>query len=58
MPDHAGGSAWLDSVLYDGALTDTDPLLDRAETIAPPFRGPGQRTTIRGREVDPSMTRG
>jgi hypothetical protein len=24
---HAGGAAWLDAVLYDGALSDADPLL-------------------------------
>ena len=24
---HAGGAAWLDAMLYDGALSNADPLL-------------------------------
>ena len=35
MAEHAGGSAWLDAVLYDGALTKADPLLDRAGRPSP-----------------------
>jgi len=34
MSDHAGGSAWLDAVLYDGTLSDADPLLDSGSTGA------------------------
>jgi hypothetical protein len=33
MTEHAGGSAWLDAVLYDGAPVDTDPLFNGADTI-------------------------
>jgi hypothetical protein len=25
---HAGGAAWLDAVLYDGGLSEADPMVD------------------------------